>query len=153
MAKIATTIPFVITHIAVDRTITFSIQILCFKIEIIFLTDIIFAETTNKMPAIVGILIFTINFAKTAKKIRMNTECNIPDIGDFAPELTLTMVLAVVPATGRQPNNGNTKFAIPCPNNSVFDLCFVLAILSAIVADKRASIPAKKAIVRAGIMY
>ena len=113
LAKIATTMPLVITQIAVDKIIIFSIQMLCVKIEIIFLTDIIFIETTNKMPAMVGIFIFTINFAKTAKKIRMNTECSIPDIGDFAPELTLTIVLAVVPATGKQPNNGSTKFAIP----------------------------------------
>ena len=67
----------------------------------------------NKIPAIVGIFIFTINFAKIAKKIRIKTECNIPDIGDFAPEFTLTIVLAVVPATGKHPNNGSTKFAIP----------------------------------------
>ena len=111
--KIATTIPFVITQIAVDKTMIFSIQMLCFKIEIIFLIDIILIATMNKIPAIVGIFIFTINFAKIAKKIRINTECNIPDIGDFAPELTLTIVLAVVPATGKQPNNGSIKFAIP----------------------------------------
>ena len=78
--------------------------------------------TIIRMPAIVDILTLLISSAKITINIIKNTPWNTPDKGLFAPELTLTIVLAVVPAIGIQPNRAEIQFAIPREKSSVFGL-------------------------------
>ena len=75
----------------------------------------------------------------------------IPAIGVLPPFLIFAAVLAIAPVAGIPPNNEDAIFAIPCPINSVFELCFLSIIPSATTADNKDSIAPKNAIVTAGI--
>src|SRR3989338_7458771 len=85
-----------------------------------------------------------------AKRMRSKVkEWMIPARGVLAPVLILVAVLAIAPVAGIPPNNTAPIFAIPCAISSQFDLCLFPVIPSATTADRRDSIPAKNAMVKA----
>src|SRR5258706_15813614 len=49
-------------------------------------------------------------------------ECMMPAIGVWAPARMLVAVRAIAPVAGSPPNNGDTIFATPWPNNSTLGL-------------------------------
>ena len=74
----------------------------------------------------------------------------IPANGELPPWRILVAVRAIAPVDAIPPNKGANTLASPCPNNSVFDSCFVPLIPSATTADNKDSIAPSIAMVKAG---
>ena len=55
----------------------------------------------------------------------------MPEIGVDPPDFTFITVRIVAPAPGNPENSPAMAFPIPCPINSLSELCFVCEILSA----------------------
>ncbi|VVB70278.1 Uncharacterised protein [uncultured archaeon] len=64
----------------------------------------------------------------------------------MAPFFTLVALLTITPVAGMPLKKGRTVLAIPCPTNSLLELCFVPVIPSKATADNKLSILASKAI-------
>ena len=109
--------------------------------------------TFIKIPARTTKGIFEAIGAKNTIIIIKNNEWITPDNLVLPPLFIFTTVLIVAPQETTPPNNDATIFPIPCPINSLLELCLVFVKESATKEVKRESIDPKTAIVNAiGIM-
>src|SRR5690625_2884845 len=92
----------------------------------------------------------TANGANNNNVNKTNTLCVIAEIWLTAPALIFVAVLAIAPVAGIPPRRGVITLAIPCPTNSLLELCLLPVIPSETTADNNDSIPPGIAITNAG---
>ena len=114
------------------------------------LQSAIFAATTKSTAASVVIGMSAASGISTRRMMVSVTQCAMPAIGVRPPLRTFAAVLAMAPVAGIPQNRPEKIFPSPCPISSALDLCVSPIIPSDTTAERRDSIAASTAIVKAG---